>query len=165
MKLSENPSLQEVLWKFSRVKDKTRRLTLRENPHFYTKLPKSPEGYGDSLKIDPTGDFRQANMFYVLTDKPEMVHIMTDRISRSFGNFWYLRTSIIFKGSCVLFCFLPSVLMYLQTYVGRSQGKVSSSHLLGAHTVVSVSSFQCPPSRGLPRIVEDCRRLSPRGAH
>ena len=108
MRLSDNPSLQEVLWKFIRVKDKKKRLALRENPHFYEKLPKSPEGYGDSLKIEPTEDFRHADKFYVLTDKPEMVCIMNDQISRSFGNFWCPRTSIIFKGLCGLFvCFFP----------------------------------------------------------
>ena len=165
VRLSGNPSIQEVLWNFSRVEYKTRRLTLRENPHFYEKLPTSAEGYGDNLKINPIEDFRHTDKFYVLTDKPEMVHIMNNQISRSFGNFWCPSTSIIFKGSCVLSCFFPLFLMYFQTHVGRSREKALSSHLLGAHTVVSVSGFQCPPSRGLPRIVVDCRRLSPRGAH
>ena len=105
VRLSDNPSLQEVLWKFIRVKDKKKRLTLRENPHFYEKLPKSPEGYGDSLKIEPTKDFRHASEFHVLADKPEMVCIMIDQISRFFGNFWCPTTSIIFKGLCVFFLF------------------------------------------------------------
>ena len=101
MRLSDNPSIQEVLWNFNRVVDKEKRLTLGDHPHFYPKLPTSPEGYGNSLKIDPTEDFRQAKEFHVLTNEPEMVRIMTDRISRSFGNFWCPRGSVIFKGLCV----------------------------------------------------------------
>jgi hypothetical protein len=100
--LGSNPSLQEILWNFSRSKDEKQRLTLRENPHFYAELPTSPDAYGDSVRIDPTEDFRHANKFYVLTDKPELVYIMTDQVLRSFGNFWCPKNSIIFKGLGVL---------------------------------------------------------------
>ena len=84
--LSNHPNLQEVLWNFSCLKDK-KRLTLVENPHFYAELPASPEAYVDNVKIDPTEDFGHADKFYVLTDKPEPIHIMTDQVSWSFGNF------------------------------------------------------------------------------
>jgi hypothetical protein len=96
--LSDSPSLQEVLWNFCRFKDEKKRLSLQDNPHFYTELPTSPEAYGDSLKFDPTEDFRHANKFYVLTDRPELVRIMTDQDSRSFGNFWCPQNAVIFKG-------------------------------------------------------------------
>jgi hypothetical protein len=96
--LSNSPSIQEILWRFSSFKDKKKRLTLRQNPHFYVKLPTSPEEYGDSVKIDPTEDFQHADRFYVLTDKLEHVYIMTDRISKSFSNFWCPQNAIVFKG-------------------------------------------------------------------
>jgi hypothetical protein len=96
--LSDSPSLQEILWNFSHFKDKKKRLTLRENPHFYAKLPTSPEAYGGSVKIDPTENFRHANKFYVLTDKPELVYIMTGQVLQTFGNFWCPQNAIIFKG-------------------------------------------------------------------
>jgi hypothetical protein len=99
--LSDSPSLQEILWNFSYFKDEKQRLTLRRNPHFYTELPTSPEAYGDSIKIDPTEDFQHADEFYVLTDKPEPVYIMTDRVSRSFGNIWCPKIAVIFKGLSV----------------------------------------------------------------
>jgi hypothetical protein len=105
--LSSNPSLQDILWNFSRFKDKKQRLTLRENPHFYAELPTSPEAYGASLKIDPTEDFRHANKFYVLADKSELVYIMTDQVLQSFCNFWCTKDTIIFKGSNVLFFISP----------------------------------------------------------
>jgi hypothetical protein len=105
--LSSSPSLQEILWNFSRFKDKKQCLTLGQNPHFYAELPTSPEEYGDILRIDPTEDFRHANKLYVLIDKPELVYIMTDQVLQSFGNFWCPKSDFIFKGSNILFLFLP----------------------------------------------------------
>ncbi|KAF8477821.1 hypothetical protein DFH94DRAFT_93912 [Russula ochroleuca] len=98
--LSNNPSLQEILWNFSRFKDEKHRLTLRNNPHFYAELPTSPEAYGDSVTIDPTEDFRHTDECYVLTDKTEFVYIMTDQVLQIFGNFWCLNNAIIFKDIC-----------------------------------------------------------------
>ena len=105
--LSNCPSLQEILWNFCRSEDKKKRLTLKENPHFYANLPTSPESYGDSIKIDPTEDFQHANKLYVLADKPDFAYIMTDQDLRSFGNFWCAKNAIIFKGLGNLVCFSP----------------------------------------------------------
>ena len=169
MRLSENPSLQEVLWNFSRVKYNLKeRLTLQENPHFYAGLPKSFKGYGASLKIDPTEDFQQAKEFYVLTDKPEMVHIMTEQISRSFGNFWCPGTSIIFKGPCVLSCFLPFVSdVFLDIYGTLTGEEIVISSLkdtyCGFCERLPVSTVAGAPtnSRGLqPIITEGCSLMS-----
>ena len=104
MVLSENPSLAEILWNFSRFKDK-RRLTLKQNPHFYTYLPASPEAYGGEFEIESTEDFQHANKFYVLTDRPELVYIMTYQYSPCFGNVWCPNNAIIFKGEHVLLSF------------------------------------------------------------
>ena len=102
--LSPSRSLQEILWNFSRFKDPKKRLTLRENPHFYAELPTSPEEYGDRLEVHPTENFMYRYEYYVLTDKPKPVHIMTDsESSLSFGNFWCPKNAIIFKGSVILF--------------------------------------------------------------
>jgi hypothetical protein len=110
--LSNSPSIQEILWNFSRSKDEKRRLTLTENPHFYAELPTSPEAYGDSIRINPTEDFRYSGKFYVLVNKPELVYIVTDQILWSLGNFWCPNGAIIFKGLGVVFC-LFSFLMTL----------------------------------------------------
>ena len=96
--LGDSPSLQEILWNFSRFKDEDKRLTLGDSPHFYTNLPTSPEAYWEGLKIDPTEDFRHSDKFYVLTDRLEPVHILTDCILQSFNNFWCPKNAIIFKG-------------------------------------------------------------------
>jgi hypothetical protein len=161
--LSDSPSLQEILWNFSRFKDEKQRLTLRDNPHFYSD-PISLEAYRDSLKIDPTDDFRHADKFYVLTDKPEPLYIVTDWGLQSFGNFWCLQNAVIFKGLRLILIFVFSLfLMSCQTSVGGS-GEISlSENLSEARTMGSVGSW-CPPFQILPGIV-DYSRLSHRGTH
>ena len=121
--LSDNPSLQEILWNFSRFKDERRRLTLRNNPHFYVELPTSPEEYGDCVKIDPTEDFRHANKFYVVTDKPEPIYIKTDQVSQVYGNIWYPKNAFIFKGLFVWFFVLSFVSDVFPDIHGRLMGE------------------------------------------
>ena len=162
--LSNRPSLQEILWNFSRFKDQKRRLTLEDNPHFYSELPTSLEAYTDGLEIDPTEDFWHADEFYVLTDKPEPLSIVTDRGSQTFGNFWRPQRAIIFKGLSVLFFISPLFLMSFQTSVEDYGERVSSGHLSGAHTMGSVSGCRCRLFQELPRIVV-CNRLSLRDTH
>ena len=94
----DNSSLQEMLWNFHCLKDE-KHLTLKDSPHFYAELPALLKAHGGSLKIDPTEDFRHARNFYVLTDKQQIIHIMTgNKILHSFGNLWRYKNTIIFKG-------------------------------------------------------------------
>ena len=99
--LGISPSLQEILWNLRHfVREDLKCLTLKDNPHFYVELPTLLKAHGDSVKIDPTEDFRHAGIYYVLTDKQEVVHIMTDnKILHSYGNLWRSENTIIFKGS------------------------------------------------------------------
>ena len=137
--LSNRPSLQEILWNFSRFKDEKQRLTLGDNPHFYSELPTSLEAYVDSLEIDPTDDFWHADEFYVLTDKPEPLYIVTDWGAQTFGDFWRPQNAIIFKGFGVLFLISLLFLMSCQTSTGDSGERASSGRLSEAHTMGSVS--------------------------
>jgi len=100
--LNENPSLAEILWNFRHFKDK-RRLTLKQNPHFYTHIPMSPDAYGGGFEMKPTEDFRHANKFYVLTDRQGLAYFKTDQCTRCFGNFWSPNGAVIFKGERVLY--------------------------------------------------------------
>jgi hypothetical protein len=106
VRLNRIPSIQGILWNFNCLEDEKQRLTLMDNPHFYAELPTSSEAYGDSVQIDPTEDFRHADKFYVLTGKPELVHIKTGQVSRFFSNFWCPQNAIIFKG-LRLFIYIP----------------------------------------------------------
>ena len=163
--LSDSPSLQEILWNFCRFKDENRRLTLIENPHFYAELPTSPEAYGDSVKIDPTEDFRHADEFYVLTDNQKPVYIMTDQVLRSFGNVWCPYSTIVLKGLSILFLFFPLFLMSCQTSVGDSLEGAPLRHLSQAQTanVGTVGDPWCLPFQELPGIVVNCSRSSHSG--
>ncbi|KAH9979608.1 hypothetical protein BGW80DRAFT_1279290, partial [Lactifluus volemus] len=103
--LSKRSNLQEILWNFSRSKDKSR-LTLKQNPHFYKDLPTSPEAYGSGFQTDPIHDFQDVDSVCVLTDKPGRVYLETSRDVRAFGNTWVPNKAIIFKGlPLALYCF------------------------------------------------------------
>jgi hypothetical protein len=96
--------LQEILWNFSRYKDK-RRLTLKQNPHFYEALPLFPEKYGGKFRTDPIETF-QFEKISVLTDnsgRTGRVFLETAEGTRAFGNVWVPKDAIIFKGSRLSF--------------------------------------------------------------
>jgi hypothetical protein len=126
----KDSTFKDILWDFYRLIDTKKRLTLMNNPHFYAKLPKSQEEYESRIEIDPTEDFWQADKFYVLTDRQELVYIMTDQVTLPFGNFWRSNNTIIFKGLSIFVVFLPLFLMSCQTCVGDSREAQPSRHLL-----------------------------------
>jgi hypothetical protein len=95
----------EVLWNFSRFED-GRRLTLKQNPHFYKVLPTSPEKYGGNFLTEPeqieTCLHKRSRRISVLTDnlgQAGRVFLKTAKRIRAFGNVWVPKTAIIFKGS------------------------------------------------------------------
>ncbi|KAI0268967.1 hypothetical protein BGY98DRAFT_1101358 [Russula aff. rugulosa BPL654] len=113
--LSKNSDLQEVLWNFSRYKpaDK-RRLTLKQNPHFYEDLPRK---YKDDFRCDPIeirnllGKLEWHSLdkdspgpkITVLTHRQGRIYIKSGQESRAFGNVWCPKGSpkaIIFKDVC-----------------------------------------------------------------
>ena len=96
----------EILWNFSRSKD-NKRITLKQNPHFYKSLPSIKEGYGYDFRMDPMDNFVDAPKVYVLTDRPGRVYIESGQDTRVFGNVWQPKDAIIFKGSCLMFFAFP----------------------------------------------------------
>jgi hypothetical protein len=94
----------EILWNFSRLKDE-KRLTLKDHPHFYEKLPTSAEKYKGQFRIDPVENFQQEEIS-VLTDnlgEAGRVFLKTAKETRAYGNVWVPKNAIIFKGSRLLF--------------------------------------------------------------
>jgi hypothetical protein len=119
---------------FHHFTGKKDRLTLKQNPHFYINLPTLLKAHGDKVKIDPTEDFRQADKFYVLTDRQEPVHIMIgNKVLHSFGNLWCYKNTIIFKGLGNYFFAL--FLTSWQIFMEGSWEKALSMHLSEAHPV------------------------------
>ena len=88
-------------------------MTLKDNPHFYERLPKSVEHYEGQFQADPIETFQQEKIS-VLTDNPRLtgrVFLETIEKKRAFGNVWVPKKAIIFKGmylSCIPFLALPS---------------------------------------------------------
>ena|SRR6266702_3731100 len=98
--LSAKPSVSEILWNFSRYKDRAR-ITLEQNPHFYSNLPAEESAYTPMFKRHPLGDLILAlkpyDTVYVLVDRPGRVFLETEGRKRSFGNVWMLNGTLIFK--------------------------------------------------------------------
>ena len=92
----------EILWNFSRFTDE-RRLTLKQNPHFYKVLPTSPKHYGDKFLMKPiSGSYLEMAKISVLSDnlgQAGRIFLKTDKETRAFGNAWNVGNAIIFKGS------------------------------------------------------------------
>ena len=106
--LSKISGLKEVLWNFSRYRDK-RRLTLKQNPHFYEVLPTSPDEYDGRFRRDPieTFDLKKVSVLTHDSGLPGRVFLETPEGTRAFSNVWVPKDAIIFKGSCPLVPFLP----------------------------------------------------------
>ena len=96
--LRPHSDVSEVLWYFSRNPEKER-LTLRQDPHFYKRLPTSSEAYGGEFRMDPVQTF-QHDRVSVLTDSSyRAVFLETTRRNRVFSNIWAVNGRIIFQGS------------------------------------------------------------------
>jgi hypothetical protein len=106
--LCRSSNLNEILWNFSRRlvgKDpdgEKKRLSLRQHPHFYRKLP---EKYWGGFEGQPTETFFH-DQISVLTDNSSQagrvyLDIPTSggKKKRVFSNVWDARGAIIFKGS------------------------------------------------------------------
>ena len=103
--LSARPSLSEVLWNFSRYKDHAR-ITLEQNPHFYSSLPTDESEFTPSFTCHPLGDLsmlKAHDTVYALIDRPGWVFLETKQERRRFGNVWMLNGTQIFKGFCTMF--------------------------------------------------------------
>ncbi|KAH9058141.1 hypothetical protein EDB87DRAFT_1744395 [Lactarius vividus] len=98
--LGEKTSVEEILWNFSRLKD--RPISLRKNPHFYSGLPGSACDYHDKFTMEPIENFHDATEIWVLTDKQSRVFLEAGEKKRVFGNFWVPDKAIIFKGPFVV---------------------------------------------------------------
>lgn len=103
--LSAEPSLSEILWNFGRCKGRAR-VTLEQNPHFYSSLPSDESTFTPLFKRRPLGDLRMAlkphDTVYVLVDRTGRMFFETEGEKRSFGNVWMLNGSLILKGLCLL---------------------------------------------------------------
>ena len=99
--LCEETRVEEILWNFSRLEG-NRRITLKQNPHFYAGLPRLAYEYSDDFTTDPIEIFWGESEISVLTHERSRVFLETDDKKRAFGNFWVPDEAIIFKGPRVV---------------------------------------------------------------
>jgi hypothetical protein len=106
--LSKRSNLAEVLWNFSRFKEEKKRITLKQNPHFYTVHPGRKGAHWGEFRRIPVDQFMDAPYIYVLIDRPGRIYTHgTDQNPRAFGNFW-VPNKARFKGSyCSFFNLFP----------------------------------------------------------
>ena len=103
-RLSARPSFSEILWNFSPSNGRAR-ITLEQNPHFYSSLPTDEKAFTPVFTLHPLGDLsvlKPHDTVYVLVDRPGCVFVESKGGKRRFGNVWALNGTLIFKGLCPL---------------------------------------------------------------
>lgn len=97
--LSPTAGIEEVLWNFTQFEDE-RRITLHDNPHFYSDLPTSIDPYTAQFKAFPIKNFtpNPNATIYVLVDQPRRVFLETKHDTRIFGNVFVSNDVMIYKG-------------------------------------------------------------------
>jgi len=90
---------EEVLWNFAHLED-NRRISLHDNPHFYTYLPASSEKYTAQFKAHPAENIslKPNATIYILVDPPRRIFLKTKQGTRIFSNVFMLNDVMIFKG-------------------------------------------------------------------
>jgi hypothetical protein len=107
--LKNDTRLEEVFWNFIRLSDKER-LTLSQNPHFYTNLPTSSNANWHGLDITPTEENwhdHHTKGISVLTNIPGRVFFGLCEVPRAFDNVWIMTDTLVFK--CQYFSFASSL--------------------------------------------------------
>jgi hypothetical protein len=106
--LGVHSGLLEVLWIFSCFEDEGHRLTLKKHPHFYKRLPTSPEAYGGEFRMDPIETFQHKRISVIVNNSSDAGWVILEIGGevQVFG-VWVLKDAIIFKGSCLQWGFLP----------------------------------------------------------
>jgi|SRR5712671_1860578 len=137
--LCKDSSLEEILWNFARLKD-GKRLTLSQNPHFYT-------NHRDNFRWYPTRKFLEPTRIYVLTARPGRIYVEPDRKmkiqARAFDNVWVPHKALIFKGSCCHLFKFPCLSTIFQTFAESSRVIDMFGHTLEILST-NLTSFRCP---------------------
>ena len=98
--LSHIAGFEEVLWNFAHFEDE-RRISLQDNPHFYSELPTSLDAYTPEFKALPVDRFelKPNSNICVLVDQRRRVFLESRQETRIFSNIFTLGDAMIFKGA------------------------------------------------------------------
>jgi hypothetical protein len=101
--LSAGPSLPEILWNFSRYKDRAR-ITLEQNPHFYLRFPADESAYTPKFQRHPlqdtSGALEHNDTVYVLFDRPGRVFLDNRTQTQDLWQCVVTEWLLIFRGLC-----------------------------------------------------------------
>ena len=154
--------IPNALWNFYHIKDTKKCLTLMDNPHFYKSLPKSLEECGSKTEINPAKNFWQTDKVYVLTDRKELLYVMTDQVTLNIGNVWRSENGLVFKGLNIFVVFLLLFFDVLPDINGRLMGEsIIKASLRGTYcrfcnrTLVSTSPGASVNRRDLVPIITE----------
>ncbi|KAI0048476.1 hypothetical protein FA95DRAFT_1557980 [Auriscalpium vulgare] len=98
--LDINTDIPAVLWIFSRFsKTDNRRITLKNNPHFYVEMPKAPSSFNSTFRLEPLKalNLNRSNTIYVIIDRTSRIFLEYGKINRTFGNIWRPDKTVILK--------------------------------------------------------------------
>jgi hypothetical protein len=104
--IDNSTTISEIIWRFNRYpKESGRRITARQNPHFYLELSKDATRYGNKFHTNSLQDefgrgLQKGDTIYVLVDKSCRLFLDAAKphIPRIFGNLWKPHRSVILKG-------------------------------------------------------------------
>ena len=134
--VSHSAGIEEVLWKFTQFEDE-RRITLHDNPHFYSDLPTSFDAYTARFSALPIDNFapKPNATIYVLVGQPGRVPVFleTRHDTRVFGNVFVLNDVMIFKGMFEVIFTLCCILRRFR-YSWSARGGVSSWRIYLGHS-------------------------------
>ena len=99
--IDPSSGLLDVLWMFSRFMGENQRITLKQNPHFYKRLPTTPEAYGGEFRMKPTLTFQHERISVLIDSSGHAGRVFLEAAgsTRAFGNVWVVNDVIVFKGS------------------------------------------------------------------
>ena len=102
--IDNSTTTSEIIWRFSRYPEESgRRITARQNPHFYLELSKDVASYGGEFYKNSLKDFghglEKGGTIYILIDKSCRLFLDAAK-PRIFGNLWRPHQTVILKGEC-----------------------------------------------------------------
>ncbi|KAF8265881.1 hypothetical protein EI94DRAFT_1787225 [Lactarius quietus] len=99
--IDNSTTTAEIIWRFSRYPEESgRRITARQNPHFYLELSENAASYSREFQKDSLKDFghglETGGTIYILLDKSCLLFLDAAK-PRIFGNLWKPRQRVVLK--------------------------------------------------------------------
>ena len=138
--LGPEVNVSELLWTFSRLPD-DRRVTLKQNPHFYLSkdLSDRPLAYNNHFVLKPLKDLKTEKdlKVMILSDRTGQIYFDYKKFSKTYGNIWRPHNAIILKGIVIYLTLSPTLTWYLDP-----QGTLEAANRISSKINGEVSIWQ-----------------------